>query len=97
MFDILRVVRTYNERIGNVELDASGMPIAWTWRNHRYVGEQQLDYWVQTTDWWRYLEACPFGQIEYWLMQASSDQGSGQVELARDQATTQWRLVGIVD
>lgn len=79
------VMRTYNERIGDVQVDSLGMPIAWTWRNRRYVSDHRLDCWVETTDWWRDLEAVAgdgFGHIEHWLMQASCAHGSVQVELA---------------
>jgi hypothetical protein len=94
------VVRTYNERIDHVQVDSLGKPNAWTWRNRRYVSEvRALEYWVEATAWWRDLEAPATdgpGQVEHWMLEATSDHASGQVELAYDQATSQWRLVGIV-
>lgn len=97
-FDILRVMRTYNEPIGRAQLDRLGRPVAWTWRGRRYVGVgRELEYWVETTAWWRQLEAiaAPDGQVEHWVMRTIGD--DGQVELAHDQAAAVWRIVGVID
>jgi hypothetical protein len=92
--------RTYNERITDVETSDRGWPTAWTWRGRRYAGAQPIDNWITTREWWRELEVlapdAP-ASIQHYVLYASSDHGDGQVELARDDATMAWRLIGVMD
>lgn len=91
-------MRTYNERIADVALSDTGMPTGWTWRNRRYAGVRAVDFWISTNDWWLEEEASTgLTHIHHWLIDAQSDHGAGQLELAYDEVRNNWRLVGIVD
>ncbi|MCW2884569.1 MAG: hypothetical protein QOE54_4445 [Streptosporangiaceae bacterium] len=92
-------MRTYNERLTNVHTDHVGKPVRWTWRERTYQGGPVLDHWITTTEWWRQEQAAgaEAGGIEHWLIEASSAHGTGQVELALDEASKVWRLVSVVD
>jgi hypothetical protein len=90
---------TYNERITDVETSDHGLPTAWTWRGSRYAGGELVEQWVTTSEWWRDLEVlapdAPVS-IQHFVLHASSERGAARVQLARDDATTTWRLIGIV-
>ncbi|KAB2350337.1 DUF6504 family protein [Actinomadura rudentiformis] len=93
-------MRVYNERITGVETDRIGRPLRWTWRRRVYRAGPVLDYWVTTRDWWREEVSLADGgsqPIRHWLVEASSAAGSGQAELALDEASMTWRLIGLVD
>lgn len=92
--------RTYNERITNVETSDRGLPTAWTWRGRRYAGGDLTDQWITIREWWRDLEVLAYdapASIQHFILHASSAYGNGQVELARDDATMTWRLIGVLD
>jgi hypothetical protein len=91
---------TYNERITDVVTGEHGLPIAWTWRGTRYAGGEMIEHWVSTREWWRDLEVLAMdgpGSIRHFILHATSDRGDGPVELARDDATMIWRLIGVLD
>jgi hypothetical protein len=90
---------TYNERITDVETSDHGLPTAWTWRGRRYATDELADRWVTTSEWWRDLEAlapdAP-ASIQHFVLHASSERGVARVQLARDDATMTWRLIGVL-
>ena len=54
---------------------------------------------MTTGDWWRDLEVlAPDApeSIQHFVLHASSEHDAGQVELAFDDATMTWRLIGIL-
>jgi hypothetical protein len=90
---------TYNERITQVATGAHGLPTAWTWRGRRYAGGALIERWVTTGEWWRDLEVLAPGapaSVQHFVLHASSEHDTGQVELAHDDATMTWRLIGIL-
>ncbi|HEU5156076.1 MAG TPA: DUF6504 family protein [Streptosporangiaceae bacterium] len=91
---------TYNERITEVATGGHGRPTAWTWRGRRYAGGDVVEQWVTSEEWWRDLEALAPGapaSVRHFVLHATSEQGTGRVELARDDATMIWRLIGVLD
>jgi hypothetical protein len=91
---------TYNERITDVQIAEHGIPAAWTWRGRRYAGGELVERWVTTREWWQDVEVLAQGapaSIQHFVLHASSEQGAGTVELARDDATLIWRLIGVFD
>ncbi|HZB33042.1 MAG TPA: DUF6504 family protein [Streptosporangiaceae bacterium] len=91
--------RTYNERITDVETSDRGLPTAWTWRGRRYSGGDLIERWVTDEDWWRDLEVlapdAP-ASVHHFVLHAASEHAAGQVELAHDDATMTWRLIGVI-
>jgi hypothetical protein len=89
----------YNERITDVEISDHGLPTAWTWRGSRYAGGELIARWVTTFEWWRDLEAPAPGapvSIQHFVLHAASECGAARVQLAHDDATMVWRLIGMV-
>ncbi|HEX6468377.1 MAG TPA: DUF6504 family protein [Streptosporangiaceae bacterium] len=90
---------TFNDRISDVVTDGHGLPLAWTWRGSRYAAGEVVERWVTTWAWWRDLEVlapdAPMS-IEHFVLHAVGGGRAGQVQLARDDATMAWRLIGIV-
>lgn len=90
---------TYNERITDVETGNHGLPTAWTWRGSRYAGGELIEQWVTTSEWWRDLEVLAPGapvSIQHFVLHASSEHGVARVQLACDDATATWRLIGLL-
>jgi hypothetical protein len=90
---------TYNERITQVATGAHGLPTAWTWRGRRYAGGALIKRWVTTGG----VVARPRSpgarapaSIQHFVLHASSEHDTGQMELAHDDATMTWRLIGIL-
>lgn len=93
-------VRAYNERVSDVRTDGIGRPVSWVWRNRRYQGGPVRDFWITTEEWWREEEVVVLDrspQIQHWIIDAISSEASGRAELALDEASMIWRLVGILD
>jgi uncharacterized protein DUF6504 len=89
----------FNERITDVVTGDHGLPTAWTWRGSRYTGGEVIERWVTTAAWWRGLESlapdAP-SSIQHFVLHASSAHGVEQLQLAHDDATMTWRLIGVL-
>jgi hypothetical protein len=89
---------TYNERITDVATGDQGLPTAWTWQGHRYTGGELIERWVTTEEWWRDLEVLAPGapaSVQHFVLHASNEHDAAH-EIAHDDATMTWRLIGIL-
>jgi len=58
-----------------------------------------IERWVTTSEWWRDLEALApdaTASIRHFVLHASGERGVARVQLARDDATMTWRLIGVL-
>jgi hypothetical protein len=88
--------RRYDEAVADVVVDDIDRPVAWSFRRRGYWGGAVLGHWVEIPrEWWLNDDDVEV-EIEHWIVEARSAYGTGQVELARDMTSGEWRLVTIL-
>lgn len=93
-------MRIYNEPISDVVQDEHGRPVSWTWRGRAYTSDgSPLEFWATTPEWWLEenpdLDANP--ETRHWVLEATSSQGRGQVEIAHQLHGNRFVLTRIHD